>query len=185
MIHDHDRSGWIGASDTARVMGKWSGKTFDAWWREKLGLSRNTVSTKAMKAGNEYEGKVLDYLGITQRDRQIRDRDLRLRVNLDGEKDGLIYEVKTHKKPTFIVTKPYWMQCQVEQYITGERCQIVAYRLLPEDYDNFFNAIDGRRLTFHAIPYDRGWVINDYLPRLKELSRHLKKGGWPDERAWH
>ena len=33
MIADHDRSGWIGASDTAFVIGNWKTKTWENWWR--------------------------------------------------------------------------------------------------------------------------------------------------------
>lgn len=35
MISNHDRSGWIGASDTAMVMGNWDTETFRRWWATK------------------------------------------------------------------------------------------------------------------------------------------------------
>ena len=37
MIHNHDRSGWFGASDTSTIMGNWATETFRKWWLEKLG----------------------------------------------------------------------------------------------------------------------------------------------------
>ena len=114
MIHNKDRSGWFGASDTARIMGKWEGKTFEKFWLEKLGLYRSTINTVAMKTGSVYEGKILDYIGAKRRDRQIRIRSLRLRVNLDGE-DDIIHEVKTHKSDVFNLSRPYWMQAQVDE----------------------------------------------------------------------
>ena len=40
VIRDKDREGWIGASDTARVMGCWNTAAFETFWSEELGLYR-------------------------------------------------------------------------------------------------------------------------------------------------
>ncbi len=178
MIHDKDRSGWIGASDTARVMGNWNTKTFELFWREKLGLYHRTGSTLAMETGSAFEGKILDALGIRRRDRQIRIPELCLRVNLDGE-DAIIHEVKTHKSEVFKVSKAYWQQAQVEMYAAGKPLVIDAYRLLPEDYGNWMRPIDPERLSRHPVAYDKDWITREYLPRLRILAQCLKKGTWP------
>lgn len=187
MIRNQDRSGWIGASDTARVMGSWNTRTFEAWWRVKLGLPQARYTTKAMTAGTHYEHRILDAVGVEQRDRQIRIRRLRLRVNLDGETVRTIKEVKTHKSEQFKVSKAYWQQAQVEMFATGRKLRrrkdldIVAYRMEEDDYDNFFREIDPSRLSEHPIPYDKDWIEQEYLPRLRYLARCLRKKVWPCE----
>lgn len=85
-----------------------------------------------MMAGTAYEHKVLDAIGVSRKDRQIRKFTLRLRVNLDGETRMKISEVKTwlgEKEDSFSVSKSYWEQCQVEMYAAKKECQIVAYRV--------------------------------------------------------
>lgn len=184
MIHNHDRSGWIGASDTAKVMGRWDTKTFERFWREKLGLYNGKANTIAMKSGTAYEGKILDALKIKKRDRQIRIPRLRLRVNLDGE-DAVIHEVKTHKSDVFKVSKAYWQQAQVEMFAAGKPLVIDAYRMEAEDYGNWLREIDPCRLSRHPIEYDARWVEEEYLPRLRYLARCLKEGRWPDDDGGH
>jgi hypothetical protein len=180
LIASKDRSGWIGASDTAMVMANWHTPTWHKWWATKLGITSNDITTTAMLAGTYYEHPILDALGIKRRDRQIRIRRLRLRVNLDGE-DAIIHEVKTHGKDTFKVTKAYWQQAQVEMFATRKPLVIDAYRLTEADYQNFFLPIDPARLSRHPIEYDPAWVKNDYLPRLRILAKALRKGVYPDE----
>lgn len=80
-----------------------------------------------------------------------------------------------------MVTRPYWMQCQVQMFAAKKPCKIAAYRLLEEDYQNFFNAIDPGRLTFHPIVYDKEFIQNQYLPRLRYLAWCLKRGKTPNE----
>lgn len=58
MIHNHDRSGWFGASDTSTIMGNWATETFRKWWLEKLGLRENRFHTPAMQAGTAYEHRI-------------------------------------------------------------------------------------------------------------------------------
>ena len=178
MIESKDRSGWFGASDTHFVMGNWSTKTFEKWWLVKLGLRTDDYESVEMQTGTAYEHKILESIGITKMDRQIKIRRLKLRVNLDGE-DHIIHEVKTYKK-TFKVTKAYWQQCQVEMYAAKKGCEIVAYKLLPEDYENWFNPIDPRRISRHPIEYDQRWINEEYLPRLEYLAGCLDRKAFPE-----
>lgn len=188
MIHDHDRSGWFGASDTATIMRRWSTETFRRWWAVKMGIRKEDFTTAAMEAGTAYEHKILEALGVKGMDRQIRIPELRLRVNYDGDEPGLITEVKTHSKPEFKVSKAYREQCQVEMFASGygllrqrKACRIAAYRLTEAEMQNFFLPIDMSRLTLHEIPYDAAWVGQAYLPRLRYLAACLKAGRWPRE----
>lgn len=179
VISSLDRSGWFGASDTARIMGRWDTPTFARWWLEKLGLVQNHYKSLAMLAGTHYEHRILGAMGIRQRDRQIRIPALRLRVNLDGEVFDTIKEVKTYSGERFTVSKPYWMQMQVEMFAGHAWGEIIAYRLLDEDYINFFNPIDHERLSAHPVAYAPGWVGNEYLPRLEYLAWCLKRRKTP------
>lgn len=181
MIHDKDRSGWFGASDTARIMGHWDTKTFRIWWLEKMGLRHSDFSSLAMQTGTALEHRILEEYGIARMDRQIRIPRLRLRVNLDGETRGRILEVKTHGGSNFKVSKPYWMQTQVERYAGRKPVTILAYKLEPEDYHNWFRPIDRNRLAEYPIEYDAEWIERQYLPRLEYLAWCLKKGAYPDE----
>ena len=182
MIASKDRSGWIGASDSAMVMANWNTPTWAKWWATKLGIVTGGITTTAMLAGTYYEHRILDALGVKKRDRQIKLRRLRLRVNLDGE-DSIIHEVKTHKSETFRVSRAYWQQAQVEMFAARKRLVINAYRFTDAEYRNFFLPIDKERLTEHPIDYDATWVREQYLPRLKILARCLRKGVFPHESA--
>lgn len=182
MISSQDRSGWFGASDTARVMAPWSGNTFSDWWLVKLGVRENTFTSIAMQTGTYKEHQILDFIGVRDRDRQIKKPKLRLRVNLDGEDAYMVHEVKTYHKDTFSVSKAYWQQAQVEMFATGKQCRIVAYQVTDEDYKNYFLPIDPERLSYHFIQYDAAWIETEYLPRLRYLAECLRKGVWPD--AW-
>lgn len=178
MIASQDRAGWFGASDTSKIMGNWETKTFVRFWAEKLGLIRNTFTNRAMLAGTFYEHPILRAIGVKRMDRQIRIRRLRLRVNLDGETRRMIHEVKTYGGEAFEVSKAYWQQCQVEMFAADKACEIVSYRLLPEDYTNFFNPIDTKRIGYHPIERDN-LFIRDYLDRLEYLCECLKEGRFP------
>ena len=183
MIKNKSRAGWFGASDTSMIMGNWNTESFAKWWNVKLGITENTFTNEYMVTGSAYEHRILDVLGIKKRDRQIKIRKwdghkIRLRVNLDGE-DELIHEVKTHKSEKFTVTKAYWQQAQIEMFASGKKLIIESYRLLPEDYENFFNPIDKSRLKSHPVEYDLLWVLDEYMPRLIYLSECMKKGKYP------
>ena len=170
MIRDKDRSGWFGASDTAFVMGNWHTQKFYLWWLEKLGI---------VVAGTAFEHRILSTIGVLEMDRQIKIRKYRLRVNLDGEDQDMIHEVKTYSVPSFRVTKSYWMQCQVEMFAAQKKCRIVAYRLLKEDMRNFFNPIEKERISYHPIEFDGRWIQEEYIPRIKHLSQCLKRRETP------
>ena len=182
MIQSQDRSYYIGASDTSMVVGNWNTKTFQNWWLEKLGLNKNSFSSEATKAGNNYEHKILDSLEIEtlHKDKQIIID--RLRVNLDGNTDTCIYEVKTHKsEKEFKVSKQYWRQAQVEMYASKiHKLFIVAYALEEQDYNNYFNEIDKKRIQLIPIEYDEKFIESEYLPKLQILSKCLKKGVFPN-----
>lgn len=182
MIQSQDRSYYIGASDTSMVVGNWTTKTFENWWLEKLGLNKNSFSTEATKAGNNYEHKILDSLEIEtlHKDKQIIID--RLRVNLDGNTNTCIYEVKTHKsEKEFKVSKQYWRQAQVEMYASKiHKLFIVAYALEEQDYNNYFNEIDKKRIQLIPIEYDEKFIESEYLPKLQILSKCLKKGVFPN-----
>lgn len=179
MIRDLDRSGWFGASDTAIIMGSWETETFRRWWLTKLGLCTARFTSIAMRTGTVLEHRILDELGISRRDRQIRITALRLRVNLDGETRQEITEVKTHRSEAFRVSRAYWMQCQVEMFAARKRCRIAAYRVTDEDYQNYFLPIEWGRLSFHPVGRDDGWIEGQYLPRLRRLRDCLVEGRWP------
>lgn len=185
MIHDHDRSGWFGASDTAVIMGRWDTKTFQKFWLQKLGVNKDHFATTEMETGTAYEHRILSHIGIRKMDRQIKIRRLLLRVNLDGEDAKEISEVKTHKSDTFKVSRAYWMQAQVEMFAAKKALRIVAYRLEQEDYGNWFRDIEDSRLSYHPIAYDLVWIEREYLPRLEFLADCLRKGVMPVERAEH
>lgn len=178
MIKDHSRKGWIGASDTAYVVGNWNTATWRHWWCVKLGIAVDDINTSAMRLGTVKEHQILDALGIKKRDRQIRIRKYRLRVNLDGEDATTIHEVKTTNKE-YKMPKAHWQQCQVEMFATGKKCVIDSYVVTDEDYRNYFLPVDMARHTVTAVEYDSDWVNAVYLPRLKKLAKALKAGVFP------
>ena len=179
MIHNQDRSGWFGASDTLTMMDRFDTKTFRNFWLEKMGLLQRNIHTVEMAAGTAYEHRILQAIGVQWMDRQIKMRRFRLRVNLDGETDSKICEVKTHKSDEFHLSKGYWMQAQVEMFATGKPLEIIAYRMEPEDYRNFYREIDLDRITRHPVEIDEQWLRESYLPRLKYLARCLRRGEFP------
>lgn len=183
MIHDENRAGWFGASDTARIMGNWDTLTFRLWWLEKLGIRTNHIKTDAMQAGTAYEHKILSAIGIKKMDRQIKIYALRLRVNLDGEGRETITEVKTHKGD-FKVSKAYWQQCQVEMFATRKQCRIVSYQLTDAEYENFFLPIDKDRIAVWPIERDNEFLRCEYLPRLAYLAGCLRRRETPTKEGF-
>lgn len=188
MISDQDRSGWFGASDTKYIMGNWNTKTFKMWWLSKLGINTHHFTNVSMNAGTYYEHAILEVIGTPRKDHQIIIPEYRLRINLDGDGVGTIDEVKTYKyEKGFKVTKGYWQQLQVQMFgkLMTEKvipiAKIWAYGLLPEDYKNFFNAIDKERLKDYPIEYDSEF-IEEFLVRIRYLVSCLERGVFPDER---
>ncbi len=183
MIKSKDRANYFGASDTKFIMSNWNTKTFDSWWLEKLGLSKNDFENKYTLAGNNYEHKIVDSLGIKEleKDKQIIIEELRLRVNLDANTPNKIHEIKTFNiSRGFKLYKAYYWQVQVQMFASKIYfAEIDAYGLTENDYKNYFNEIDKSRLEIHEIKYDCDFIEKDYLPRLKYLARCLKKGRLP------
>lgn len=181
MIQSQDRSNYIGASDTSFVVGNWQTKSFENWWLEKIGLRRNNLNNEAIKAGNNYEHKILEALQIEELEMDKQIIIDRLRVNLDGNTKTCIYEVKTHNADKeFKVSKAYWRQAQVEMYASNiHKLYIVSYDLIEKDYKNYFNKIDKNRLNLHEIEYDENFIRNEYLPNLEILTKCLKEGVFP------
>ena len=184
MITNHDRSGWFGASDVDYIIGNWNTKSFSKWWLTKLGMNNTDFATTPMLAGTHKEHQILDYLGVPVKDKQILVEDLQLRVNLDGNDDETIYEVKTHKASDkkFSVPIKYKRQVWVQMYASGLRqAFIVAYGMKEEDYDNFFLPIDESRLEQIKIEYNQEFIDNTFLPAILRLKMALEKGVFPDE----
>ena len=187
MIHSHDRSGWFGASDTSTIMGRWTTKTFEKWWMQKLGLNTDHFTSTAMNAGTYYEHAVLDALQVPRRDHQILIPELLLRVNLDGDAPKRIWEVKTHKaekayKPTAAHIRQVNVQMYAKRHVEKvlPDAVIAAYGLDEYDYRNFFNDIDPRRLQLYPVGYDEAFM-RKYLKRVEYLADCLRKGAFPRE----
>lgn len=183
MISTKDRSNYFGASDTSFIVGNWNTKSFEKWWLIKLGFSTNDFTSESIKAGNNYEHKILDSLNIENLKKDTQIVIDRLRVNLDGNTDKCIYEVKTYNiQKEFKVSKQYWRQAQVQMYASGiKNLYIVAYWLEEKDYKNFFNEIDVNRIKKIKIEYDKDFIEKEYLPKLIYLTNCLKKGEYPKE----
>lgn len=193
MITNHDRSGWIGASDVQYVIGNWKTKTWEKWWMQKLGINTDHFDNRYTIAGTNWEHRILDSLNIPdlEKDRQIIIEDIRLRVNLDGNTPDRIKEVKTYKVDgvsgdiarfkAHQCPQRYWKQVQVQMF--GTRilsADIVAYGLEEADYDNFFREIDFKRLLEIPVAYDPKWVEMVYLPKHMILADCLKRGVFPN-----
>ncbi len=185
MIQDKRRAFWIGASDTSYVMGNWCTKTFKAWWMEKLGLRTNTLNTKAMKVGNAYEHKILDYAcPKAKKDAQVLVPELSLRVNYDGLDGNTVYEVKTYSGEKFNLSKKYWQQAQAELFalirsgVQDPQIYILAYHVGEDEYANYFKSIDENKLSWHKISYDENFA-KEYENKLKYLSECMKRGVIP------
>lgn len=182
MISDQDRSGWFGASDTDKIIGNWRTETFAKWWMQKIGINRDHFSNKYTSAGTHYEHRILESLEIPMfYDNQIILDDLKLRVNLDGNTPDCIYECKTYKLVNgFKMPQKYINQVQVQMFAFGiRRAEIIVYGLTDRDYDNYFNSIDPERRQRYHFPYNKKWIDNVYLPKLRYLAECLKGGRFP------
>ena len=193
MIHDHDRRFYIGGSDASKVLGNHNTKTYKEWWLSKLGISDHTSSdNQYTAAGTRYEHPILDcyakHNGLEMnKDRQIILEDKMLRVNYDGDADGVIYEVKTHKhdlvKPFDPHSKYIDSQCQLQMYVWQETQEkfngliVLEYTLMPEDYENenpSVDDIDYSRITAHKIKY-KPKTIKQFLNKLETMIPLLKE----------
>lgn len=182
MIDSKDRSGYFGASDTDKIIGKWTSDTFAKWWMQKIGINRDHFDNKYTSAGTHFEHRILESLGIPMElDKQIIIEDLLLRVNLDGNDSDTIYECKSYQwAKGFKLPRKYINQVQVQMFASGLRkAKIIVYGLMEEDYDNYFLDIDPSRRGEILITYDERWVKEVYLPKLKYLAECLKEGRFP------
>ena len=184
MITSHDRSGYIGASDVQFVLGNWKTKTWEKWWMQKLGINRDHFDNMYTKAGTNWEHRILDSLNFPnlEKDRQFIIEDLRLRVNLDGNLPNRIEEVKTYQWEKGWKKTPQKYVNQVQVQMFGSNifdAEIVAYGLLPEDYENYLRPIDPQRRAQHPVVYDPLWINQVYLPKHMILADCLKRGVWP------
>ena len=183
MIASQDRSGYIGASDVQYVIGNWKTKTWEKWWMQKLGINQDHFDNKFTIAGPNWEHRILDSLHLPdlEKDKQVIIEDLRLRVNLDGNRPNRIKEVKTYQwEKGFKCPQKYKNQVQVQMFgshIFG--ADIVAYGLEEADYNNFLRDIDPRRLQEIPVAYDQKWVETVYLPKHMILCDCLKRGVFP------
>lgn len=184
MISNHDRSGYIGASDTKFVMGNWNTKTFEKWWLQKLGIDTSHFDNKYTKAGTNFEHKIIESLNIKniEMDKQIIVG--RLRINLDSNTKDCIYEIKTYQlEKGFNINKhkDYVNQVLVQMYGANiYKAYIVAYGLKEEEYDNYLVKIDKKRLEKIPIKYDKKWIEEKYIPRFKYLEKCLTNGTFPN-----
>lgn len=181
MIASKDRSGWFGASDVNYIIGNWSTASFAKWWLEKAAFSSNDFTNEAMLAGTHYEHKILDFIKAPEKDKQIRLPDVRLRVNLDGNSEDTIFEVKTYRfEKGFKLPIRYKRQVWVQLFAAGlKKAFVVAYGLTDGDYRNFFNDIDPDRLSFFEIEPNDAFIQDDFLPKLKYLAHCLNEGVFP------
>lgn len=194
MITDLSRDGWFGASDTKYVMrDNHDTKSWQDFWDEKCGRTVKDVATIGTNTGTMFEHPILDSIdgGITK-DRQIILRDLRLRVNYDGDKDGIIYEVKTHTADKDFLTKNalyqfipkhIYGQVQVQMYAWKTayerdmdvpkfgKLYVVEYPLYAEDYYGD-PKVDFNRIRFHKVTYDKSF-IKQYKKRLAPLAERM------------
>lgn len=184
MIANNDRSGYIGASDVQFVIGNWKTKTWERWWMQKLGINTDHFDNRYTVAGTNWEHRILDSLHIPglEKDKQIIVEDLLLRVNLDGNTQCRIKEVKTYQwAKGFKCPQKYRKQTQVQMFgseIFG--ADIVAYGLVEADYDNFLREIDPQRRQEIPVEYDKKWVETVYLPKHLILADCLKRGVFPN-----
>lgn len=188
MISNHDRSGYIGASDTKYVIGNWNTKTFEKWWLKKIGIDTSNFNNKYTSAGTHFEHKIIDFLNIPniEKDKQIIKG--RLRVNLDANTKDKIHEIKTYiyeKGFDLKKHKDYVNQVQVQMYASGiHNAEIDAYGLLEKDYDNYFNEIKKERLSIHPIEYDEKWIEEEYLLKEQYLEICLINGTFPNKEGF-
>lgn len=182
MIQDNDRSYWFGASDSYKVISpNHNTQTWQNWWRVKCGVEEPTFTGNIYtETGQKFEHPILDCFDkAINKDRQIYLDDLRLRVNYDGDKDGIIFEVKTHKieKP-FEITPYIEAQVQTQMYVWKtarddfRKLYILSYGLTDQDYQCDEPTVDFGRIKVHEVKYKKGHVKR-FLKCLKPLVEEL------------
>lgn len=173
MITSFDRSYWIGGSDTKFVMAKnRATKTWNKWWNIKIGRDDSLFTGNIYtRMGTLYEHPILDALNEDMnKDRQLKLPKYNLRVNYDGDYDGYIYEVKTHrddKQIDITMGSEYYNQCQVEMW-----CWKQYYKEMSIYYDHH---------TREHIPELKGLYIVEYPLRVDEYNKFeaMERGDMP------
>lgn len=189
MITDYSRKLWIGASDSLKVITpNHSTQSWREWWHEKLGLcERDFQGNIYTHAGTIYEHPILESWDKNiNKDRQLIIEDLRLRINYDGDLDGNIFEVKTHKaeKP-FEISKYIQAQVQTQMYVWKEKAKlgevpnfnnlyILSYGLYEDEYDVEEPQIDFNRIKVHKVKYNKA-EVKHFLKCLKPLAEEIKE----------
>ena len=187
MIRDHDRAYWFGASDSQKILTpNHYTKTWQSWWRVKCGLEEpEFTGNRYTDAGTRFEHPILECFDKNiNMDRQLIIKDLRLRVNYDGDLDGVIFEVKTHRADRPFEITPYiYAQCQTQMYVWREcrddfkRLYVLSYALVSDDYENVdpsVDDIDFDRIKVHKVKYNKKHIKN-YLKALSPLAEELKE----------
>ena len=182
MISNTDRAYWFGASDSYKVINpNHNTQTWKKWWRVKCGVEEPDFTGNIYtEAGTKFEHPILEAFDKDiNMDRQLVIEDLRLRVNYDGDKDGMIFEVKTHKadKP-FEITPYIEAQVQTEMYV-WQQCRddfkglyILSYGLTEHDYQTDTPTVDKSRIKVHKVKYKKG-EVKKFLKCLKPLVEEL------------
>lgn len=182
MISDHDRSYWFGASDSQKILTpNHNTKSWEQWWRVKCGIEEpEFIGNEYTRAGEMYEHPILEAFDKDiNTDRQLYLEDLRLRVNYDGDKNGIIYEVKTHKiENPFEITPYIYAQVQTQMYVWKEtsctpfiNLYILSYGLSAEERRTF-SPVDPDRIKVHKVKYSKGHVKR-FIKSLKPLVERL------------
>lgn len=182
MIKDDDRAYWFGASDSQKILTpNHNTKSWEQWWRVKMGIEEQEFhGNEYTRAGQMYEHPILDAFDRDiNKDRQLYLEDLRLRVNYDGDKNGIIYEVKTHKiENPFEITPYIYAQCQTQMYVWKEisttpfiNLYILSYGLTAEER-RILSPVDADRIKVHKVKYSKGHMKR-FLKSLKPLVERL------------
>ena len=187
MIADKDRRYWFGASDSAKILNpNHDTKTWQKWWRVKCGIDEDEFFGNVYTdAGTRFEHPILDcFDSDINKDRQLIIPELRLRVNYDGDKDGNIFEVKTHRADkSFTITTYIASQVQTEMYVWQEvvgelkGLYILSYGLTEADYLNeapTAEDVDYNRIKIHRVKY-KPKQIRRFLKCLEPLAEEIKK----------
>lgn len=178
------RIGIFGASETSLILSNPKSKTYQTFIKQKAGvIERVELDNKYINAGNVLEHQIIRWLEKTynitiEKDKQIHLKDKCLRVNLDGNTEDCIFEIKTRnshyrfgdKKPP----KNYWEQVQVQMHASNiKKAKLVILYLYDDDYDNLLGyEIKKENIKIFDIEYDEKF-IKRYLKRLKLAVKHM------------
>lgn len=198
MIHNYDRSHWFGGSDAKYIFAEERNASWREWWEVKCGKCEQSFKGNIYtKAGNTFEHSILKaYDPQIRFDRQIMIPGLRLRVNLDGNTDDVIYEVKTYQiNKQFKVTDAYFLQAQLQMFaweneefirfadVKGRpklkkknpdlkyHC-ILAYGLYPDEY---YSEYSKEQIENGDIPIDKSRIKITRVGRSRHYQRRARK----------